>query len=68
MDNLSRESLHNPSNKMGSMASNFVHSTSEYVKSGREYVVENPAKGVALAAAAGAVVASILMLTMKRKH
>ncbi len=54
--------------KLGNAAAGFAQSTTEYVKSGREYVSENPVSGVAIAAAAGAVVGSILTLSMRRRH
>jgi len=54
--------------RLGSVASDLAHSTTEYVKSGREYVTEHPVSGVAIAAAAGAVVGSLITLSMRRKH
>jgi ElaB/YqjD/DUF883 family membrane-anchored ribosome-binding protein len=59
--------VHDASDKMSSMATNVVDTASDYVKSGTSYVTENPVKGVAIAAAAGAVVGSLLTLTMRRK-
>lgn len=53
--------------KIGAMASSLVDSTSSYIKSGREYVSENPAKGVAAAAVAGLVVGSLLTWAMRRR-
>jgi ElaB/YqjD/DUF883 family membrane-anchored ribosome-binding protein len=58
---------HNAGKKIGEMTSNFAHSSSEYVKSGRDFVVHNPAKGVAIAAATGAVVGSLITLAMRRR-
>ena len=53
--------------KIGTAASGLATSASEYVKTSREYVKENPAKGVAIAAAAGAVVGSLLTWAMRRR-
>jgi ElaB/YqjD/DUF883 family membrane-anchored ribosome-binding protein len=38
----------------------FREVTSGYVNTGREYVIENPVKGIALAAVTGAVVGSLI--------
>lgn len=51
--------------KIGTFASDVVNSTSRYVNTSRDYVAENPVKGIAIAAAAGAVVGSILTMTMR---
>ncbi len=64
LEKLSRDS----GKRLGNVAAGFAHSTTEYVKSGREYVSENPVSGVAIAAAAGAVVGSILTMSMRRRH
>ncbi len=53
---------------IGAMGSNIANSTTKYLNTGRDYVKENPAKGVAIAAAAGAVVGSLLVFSMRRKH
>lgn len=52
--------------KVGDMGSEIAAKASTYVKTGREYVAENPVKGVAIAAAAGAVVGSLLTLGLRR--
>ena len=59
---------HNAGKKLGDMTSNIANSTTEYVKHGREYVTENPVKGVAIAAVAGAMVGSLLTLSMRRRQ
>jgi len=56
---------HNAGKKLGAMASDLVSSTSSYVTTSRDYVAENPIKGVAIAAAAGVVVGSILTMSMR---
>lgn len=58
---------HEAGEKIGSMASSFVGSTSEYLKSGEEYVKENPAKGVVIAAVTGVAVGSLLTMAFRRK-
>lgn len=55
----------NAGKKIGTMASDFADTTSNYMKTSREYVVENPVKGVAIAAAAGVVVGSLLSFSMR---
>lgn len=59
---------HDAGKKVGAMASDFVASTSEYARTGRDYVKENPAKGVALAAAVGVVAGSLLTIALRRRH
>lgn len=54
--------------KLGSMASEFSDRTSEYVRTGREYVKEHPTTGVAIAAAAGLVAGSLLTMVFRRRH
>jgi ElaB/YqjD/DUF883 family membrane-anchored ribosome-binding protein len=63
-----KEFSHQTGKRLGTMTNNFTHSANEYVKSGREYVAENPAKGVAMAAATGAVVGSIITWAMSKRH
>jgi ElaB/YqjD/DUF883 family membrane-anchored ribosome-binding protein len=55
----------NAGERVGQMASEFATATSDYVKTGRDYVQDNPVKGVAIAAAAGAVVGCILTLALR---
>jgi len=52
---------------IGAMASDFVHSASDYATTSRDFVKENPSKGVAIAAATGAVVGSLLTLALRRR-
>lgn len=60
---------HDAGRKIGEMASDFTHKTSEYAKAGREYVKEHPTTGVAIAAAAGLVAGSLLTMALQsRKH
>ena len=59
---------HDAGKKVGAMASDFVASTSEYARTGRDYVKENPAKGIALAAAVGVVAGSLLTIALRRRH
>jgi ElaB/YqjD/DUF883 family membrane-anchored ribosome-binding protein len=57
---------HSAGERAGSMAAEFINSASSTAKSGREYVQENPIKGVAIAAAAGVVAGSLLTMIMRR--
>lgn len=54
--------------RLGQMAANFTGTTNEYVNTGRDYVKENPVKGVAIAAGLGAIVGGILMLALRPKN
>lgn len=58
---------HEAGSKIGAMASEFAHSASEYVETGRGYVKSNPGKSVAIAAAAGLVAGSLITLAMSRR-
>ncbi len=60
--------VHDTGERMGQMASNIVDQSTEYVKSGRDFVKENPGKGIAAAAAAGVVVGSLLTLFLRRRN
>lgn len=63
------EASHIMGERAGALASQVASSVNEYVKNGREYVQENPAKGVAIAAAAGLVTGSLLTMAFRsRKH
>lgn len=70
--NTSAHSLENMSHaigeKAGSTVARFSDSASEYYKTGREFVKENPVKGIAIAAAAGLVVGSLLSMSMRRRQ
>lgn len=54
--------------QVGAMAADFAHSTSETMKVSRDYVKENPVKGVALAAATGLVVGSLLTIALRPRR
>jgi ElaB/YqjD/DUF883 family membrane-anchored ribosome-binding protein len=53
---------------LGEMTSNIAHTTSQYAQNSREYIILNPVKGVAIAAAVGAIIGSLLTLSVQRKH
>ncbi len=53
---------------VGDMAGNLARSTNHYVKSSRDFVRDNPTTGVAIAAAAGALVGSLVTMGMRRRH
>jgi ElaB/YqjD/DUF883 family membrane-anchored ribosome-binding protein len=59
---------HNAGNRLGTVTSELANSANEYAKSSRKFVVENPVKGVAIAAATGAVVGSLITLAMRKRH
>jgi ElaB/YqjD/DUF883 family membrane-anchored ribosome-binding protein len=54
--------------KVGAIASDFANSTMDYAKTGRDYVKENPAKGLAIAAGVGILAGSLLTIVMRRRH
>ncbi len=54
--------------RFGEMASEFADATRNYAETGREYVKEHPVTGVAIAAATGFVLGSILMKVMQPRH
>lgn len=64
LEKMARDVGHN----VGAMASNIEQTATRYVQTGREYVQENPAKSVAIAAAAGVVAGGLLTLAMSRRH
>lgn len=53
---------------VGAMAMDFEQTATKYLKTSREYVQENPAKSVAIAAAAGIVAGGLLTLAMTKRH
>jgi len=57
---------HSAGEKIGSMASEFSNSTASSLKASREYIQDNPVKGVVIAASAGAVVGSLMTLLMRK--
>lgn len=58
---------HQVGEKLGSAVSNFANTSSNYLKSGQSYVSHNPSKGVAIAAATGLVLGSLLTVIMRRR-
>ena len=58
---------HDLGERAGSLVRNVSHSVSEYSRASRDYVKENPAKGIAIAAVTGAVLGSIFTLSMRRR-
>lgn len=53
--------------RVGAMASDLATSTADSLKSSRDYVKENPLKGVAIAASAGLVAGSLLTMAMRSR-
>lgn len=64
LEKMARDVGHN----VGAMAMDLEKTASQYVQTSREYVQENPAKSVAIAAAAGMVAGGLLTLAMTRRH
>jgi len=58
---------HSTGKNIGEMASDLADSASKYATTSREFIVENPIKGVAIAAASGAVAGSLLTLALRRR-
>lgn len=58
---------HDMGEKLGTMASNVSDSAAAYVQTGRHYVKENPAKGLAIAMAAGVVAGSLITVALRRR-
>lgn len=54
--------------KVGVIVADIGKSTTQYVQTSREYVQENPIKGIAIAAAAGLVAGSLLTLALRKKQ
>ena len=53
--------------KAGATAARFSDQANEYYKTSRDYVVDNPVKGIAIAAAAGLVTGSLLSMVFRRR-
>jgi len=53
--------------RLGEITSDIVNSTSQRFQMGRDYVSENPVKGVVMAATAGLVVGGIATWVMRRR-
>jgi ElaB/YqjD/DUF883 family membrane-anchored ribosome-binding protein len=58
----------NAGQKIGKVASDIATAATSRIQLGRDYIVENPAKGVAIAAATGVVVGSLLTMAMRRNR
>ncbi len=59
---------HTAGEKFGEIAADFAATSSEYVKTTREYIRENPGKVIAGAAIAGVFAGSLLTLAMRRSR
>lgn len=59
---------HDAGEKIGNFATNFSKSTADSVKSSREYIQDNPIKGVAIAAAVGVATGSLLTMALRRRR
>lgn len=65
----SAESLsHSIGERAGTAVAKFQDSASEYYNTSRGYVIENPVKGVAIAAATGLVCGTLLTLAMRSRR
>ena len=58
---------HDTGKKIGTMAAEFTNSANKQFEVGKEYVEENPLKGIAIAAATGLVLGSLITLAFRRK-
>jgi|GEM_PF-1728268 len=54
--------------RVGMIVSDFKKGTTKTMNSGREYVKENPIKGVAIAAATGLLAGSLLTVAMRSRR
>jgi ElaB/YqjD/DUF883 family membrane-anchored ribosome-binding protein len=59
---------HDAGEKIGAMASDIADTTASYVKTSRDYVKENPVKGVAIAAAVGVVAGGLLTFMLRSRE
>ena len=59
---------HDVGERAGQMTSKISNSVSDYYESGRDFVRDNPVKGVAYAAAAGVVAGGLLAIALRRSH
>lgn len=62
--------VHKAGEKAGELTSNFAQTATDSFESGREYVKQNPIKGVVIAAAAGLAAGTLLtmMFSGRRNH
>ncbi len=51
---------------LGHLAKSIVNTAGDYTRQGRRYVAQNPAKGIAIAAAAGVLLGSVFTLAMRK--
>lgn len=58
----------NAGERVGAAATDFAKTAADSMKSSREYVIDNPVKGVAYAAAAGLVAGSLLTMVLRRRR
>lgn len=63
IDGLTRE----VGERLGELSTSIRDTASEYMNQGKEYVAENPLKGVAMAAAAGALIGSAVSFLIRRR-
>lgn len=61
------ELAHETGQTIGSMANDLVKRSSSSLAAGRNYVKNNPAKGVAWAASAGALLGSLVTMALRTK-
>lgn len=54
--------------RIGAFASDIANSTLDKVKAGKDYVQDNPYKGIAIAAAAGLVAGALLTSISRSRH
>ena len=59
-------SAHSLGSELGKAANSVSEKTSEYVKTSRDYIGENPIQSVAVAAAAGIVLGSLVTMMSRR--
>lgn len=59
---------HEVSSKMSSMADDISETATDYMANTRSYVKENPLQSIAIAAASGLAVGTLLSVISKRKH
>lgn len=60
--------VHTTGERVGAMASDFANTAADSMKSSRQYVKENPVKGVAIAAAVGLVAGSLLTIVARGRR
>lgn len=63
LDRLAR----NAGQQAGAMVSDFANTTSDTLKSGRDYVRDNPAKGAVIAAATGFIAGTLMTMALRNR-